>query len=804
MEEILIIDDSRQIADFLAETVLPYYGYRSRVVPTGWEGLAFLKQRQPDLILLDLQLPDTSGLDVLRQMGELGYDIPVILMTAHGTEQTAVEAFRLGAKNYLIKPFEAAEAGAAIERALRERRLQREKEVLTRTLQQRLQELTILSSVGKSVTSLLDLEELLERIVDAGVYLTHAEEGYLLLRDGDELYLRAAKNLGEERVQRFRVKMDDNVAGQVIRTVKPIRLDRSQHQDLKMRTGLLVQAMLQVPLIVGRHAIGVLAVDNRVQQRTFSENDQYLLSAIADYAAIAIENSRLFKSTRDSEQRYRELFDNANDMIFTLDPQLRIASINRQGVKLLGLALPELMQRTLISLCVPDDQAAIEHQLQRQLAKAAGDGGAFPLTLRRANGDDLHIEVSAQLMQRGDQVIGLHCIARDVTDRRRLELQLLQAEKLSAIGQLVAGVAHELNNPMTSIKGFAELLLRRKDLDDDARTDLNYINNQAERAARIVTNLLTFAREHQPQRVAVDVNKVIDDTLSLHSYHLRVDNIKVQRQFEPNLPNTVADPYQLQQVFLNLIGNAHQAMAEKGSGGFLTVKTERVDDEIRINIGDTGPGIPQHLVGRIFDPFFTTKPVGKGTGLGLSICYNILHDHGGNIWVDSVANEGTTFHLALPVVEGENPELLNDDDRETTVKPDQAYKILVVDDEEGVAQVIQRLVRDLGHQPMVVASGEAALQAVDQAQFDLILSDVKMPGMNGFQLYRALQQKSPDLAKHFIFITGDTMSPATLTAMRQIGTPMIAKPFSAKKLERTINEFMARETAVEREAEIQQ
>lgn len=792
MEEVLIIDDSRQIADFLAETVLPYYGYRSRVVPTGWEGLAFLKQRQPDLILLDLQLPDTSGLDVLRQISEQGYDIPVILMTAHGTEQTAVEAFRLGARNYLIKPFDAVEAGNAIERALRERRLQREKEVLTRTLQQRLQELTILSSVGKSVTSLLDLEELLERIVEAGVYLTHAEEGFLLLRDNEELYLRAAKNLGEEKVQRFRVRMEDNIAGQVIRTVKPIRIDRSQQSDLKVKTGFLVQALLQVPLIVGKQAIGVLGVDNRISQRGFTESDQYLLSAIADYAAIAIENSRLFKSTSDSETRYRELFDNANDMIFTLDTHLRITSINRQGIKLLGYTHAQLIGRSLLSLCLPDEQAAVEHQLQRQLVKAIGDGVPFPLMLNRSNGEDMHAEVSAQLIQRNDQTVGLHCIARDITERRRLELQLLQAEKLSAIGQLVAGVAHELNNPMTSIKGFTELLLRRTDLDEDARTDLNYINNQAERAARIVTNLLTFAREHQPQRVLVDVNKVVDDTLSLHTYHLRVDNIKVHRQLDANLPPTIADPYQLQQVFLNLIGNAHQAMAENG-GGVLTVQSERVDDEIQIRIGDTGPGIPQHLLGRIFDPFFTTKPVGKGTGLGLSICFNILQDHGGTIWVDSVPGQGCTFQLMLPVAVGDTELMTIDDATGVEIGPGRAYRILVVDDEDGVARVIQRLLSDLGHSIMVVASGEAALNAVAEQQFDLILSDVKMPGMNGFQLYRALQTRAPELARRFIFITGDTMSPATQTAMRQIGNPVIAKPFSSKKLERTINEFMSSE-----------
>ncbi len=796
MEEVLIIDDSRQIAEFLAETVLPHYGYRARVVQTGWEGLAFLKQRQPDLILLDLQLPDASGLDVLRQITEQGYDIPTILMTAHGSEQTAVEAFRLGARNYLIKPFDATEAGSAIERALRERRLQRDKEGLTNNLQQRLQELTILSSVGKSVTALLDLEELLERIVEAGVFLAHAEEGFLLLRDGDDLYLRAAKNLGEDRVKRFRVPLNDSIAGEVIRTLKPMRIDRNQAgHDLKVQTGFLVQALLQVPIVVGRQAIGVLGVANRQAQRGFNENDQYLLSAIADYAAIAIENSRLFRSTRESERRYRELFDNANDMIFTLDPQLKITSINRQGIKSLGYPQSELIGCSLLSLCIPDDQAAIEHQLQRQVTRAAGEGVPFPLLLRRSNGEEMHAEVSAQLMMRNDQIVGLHCIARDVTERRRLELQLLQAEKLSAIGQLVAGVAHELNNPMTSIKGFTELLLRRTDLDDEARSDLNYINAQAERAGRIVTNLLTFAREHQPQRTLVNLNKVIEDTLSLHTYHLRVDNIKVVRELDPNLPDTVADPYQLQQVFLNLIGNAHHAMAENG-GGTLTVRTTCESNEIRAEISDTGPGIPQHLLGRIFDPFFTTKPVGKGTGLGLSICFNILQDHGGSIWLDSKPNAGTIFYVMMPIATGETIAALSEDEAplKATIQPGH---VLVVDDEEGVGEVIQRLLTDLGHQVTVVQDGVAALKALKQQQYSLILSDIKMPGMNGFQLYREIEKHFPAMANRVVFVTGDTMSPTTELTLRQIGNPVLAKPFSARKLERTVNEVLANQPSVQ-------
>ena len=195
MEEILIIDDSQQICALLAEYVLPELGYSSAIANTGRQGLNRLRQRLPDLILLDLQLPDISGLDLLRLIAQEGYDVPVILMTAHGSEGIAVEAFRLGARNYLIKPFSETEAQAVIDQALRERRLKREKEQLTRNLQQRVKELTVLYSIGQSVSSLLDLEELLVRIVEAAVYITRAEEGFLLLRDtnANELYLRAAR-----------------------------------------------------------------------------------------------------------------------------------------------------------------------------------------------------------------------------------------------------------------------------------------------------------------------------------------------------------------------------------------------------------------------------------------------------------------------------------------------------------------------------------------------------------------------------------------------------------------------------------
>ena len=813
MEEILIIDDSKQICSLLADHVLPELGYTPTIAHTGRQGLNRLRQRTPDLILLDLQLPDISGLDLLRLIAQEGYDVPVILMTAHGSEAIAVEAFRLGARNYLIKPFSETEAQAAIDQALRERRLKREKEQLTRNLRQRVQELTVLYSIGKSVSSLLDLEELLVRIVEAGVYITRAEEGFLLLRDlhANELYLRAAKNLGEQRAQKMRMPIDDSLAGQVIRTGKPIRLDKAgAGAQLKVITGFLVRAILQVPLMVGNQVIGVLAVDNQQSERTFSDNDQYLLSALADYAAIAIENARLYEQVKQSEARYRDLFDNANDLIFTLDRQFNLRSINKVAPAITGYAQNDLIGRPLREVSFSDTWTYVERLFNDVLRGQTVP--PFELQIRRRDEEIAVLEVSARLIRDGDGAEAIHCIARDLTERRRLEEQLIKSEKLSAIGQLVAGVAHEVNNPLTSISGYTQLMLRDASLPSAIREDLQHINTQAERAARIVQNLLMFAREHKPQRMPVDINQVLQSTLTLRAYQLRVDNITVVTDFAPNLPQTVADPHQLQQVFLNLINNAHQAMIERGGKGTLTLRTSverrvgeggREETCIRVAVNDTGIGIPPRNLNRIFDPFFTTKPIGQGTGLGLSICFGIIQEHHGRIWAESEVGVGTTMYVELPLDHVyEPPGISSIDSEPASVEaeplPEESNggaAILVVDDEEAVSALLARLLTDLGHRPTTVASGEAALAAIARQSFDLILTDIKMPGMTGFELYQHIKEHNPHLAQRIIFITGDTISASTQARLAQTGSPYIAKPFSIERLEALVKACLAPQSA---------
>jgi len=804
MEEILIIDDSQQICAMLAEYVLPELGYSSAIANTGRQGLNRLRQKLPDLILLDLQLPDISGLDLLRLISQEGYDVPVILMTAHGSEGIAVEAFRLGARNYLIKPFSETEAQAVIDQALRERRLKREKEQLTHHLQQRVKELTVLYSIGQSVSSLLDLEELLVRIVEAAVYITRAEEGFLLLKDpnADELYLRAARNLGEQRAQRMRMPIEDTLAGQVVRTGKPIRLDKvSAGAALKIKTGFLVRAILQVPLTVGNTVIGVLAVDNQQSERTFSENDQYLLSALADYAAIAIDNARLYQEVKGSEERYRDLFANAYDLIFTLDRQLRILSINNVGSALTGYTEEQLRGRPLRELAAADAWDEAEPRFADLLIGHAIQ--PFELQLRRHDDERVLLEVSARLANDRGKARSIHCIARNLTERRRLEEQLIHSEKLSAIGQLVAGVAHELNNPLTSISGYTQLMLRDNDLRDDVRSDLKHINIQAERAARIVQNLLVFAREHKPERRMVNLNEEFRNTLSLRAYQLRVDNITVVNQIEPELPMTIADPFQIQQVMLNLINNAQQAMTERGGPGVLTLRTfvttlPAVDNGtttppmVVLSVGDNGVGIPARDLKRIFDPFFTTKPVGQGTGLGLSICFGIVQEHGGRIWAESEQDVGTTVYVALPLMhdhEALDGETVADGGAEEAGAR-MSSRVLVVDDEEPVANLLARLLRELGHQPTVVNGGAEALALIAREQFDLILSDVKMPGMSGFELHQTIKQTNPELAARLVFVTGDMLSAATQARIAQSGNPYIAKPFAIERLETLVRTLL--------------
>jgi two-component system NtrC family sensor kinase len=301
-ETILVVDDSHQVADFLVGELLPALGYdKTLVAHDGKKAMEVIRTHQPDLMLLDFQLSDTTGLEVLRRSTSEGHNVPAILITAEGSEQIAVDAFRLGVQDYLIKPVDADSLSGAIARALAETRLRRETERLTAQLKQQVTWLTALSRVGQAVTSTLELNGVLRRIVEAGVYLTQAEEGFLaLLEDqSDQLYLRAVKNIDQEECKTLRSQASDSLVREVVSTQSPLRMTCAPNgQPLKVTTGLLVHSLLYVPILLKDRMLGVLAVDNRISGRVFTDTDETLLTSLADYAAVAIENAGLYEQAQ--------------------------------------------------------------------------------------------------------------------------------------------------------------------------------------------------------------------------------------------------------------------------------------------------------------------------------------------------------------------------------------------------------------------------------------------------------------------------------------------------------------------------
>jgi len=368
--------------------------------------------------------------------------------------------------------------------------------------------------------------------------------------------------------------------------------------------------------------------------------------------------------------------------------------------------------------------------------------------------------------------------------------QLVQAEKMSAVGLLVSGVAHELNNPLAGVVGYSQLLLKA-DTDDRVRRGLEKIAREAERCKKIVQNLQTFARKHAPQKDYVGINGILESTLELRSYQLKVDNIEVVLDLEPDLPKTMADFHQLQQVFLNIIINAHQAITSRGRGGHLTLRTRRRGDDIVVDLQDDGPGIPPDVVGRVFDPFFTTKEVGQGTGLGLSICYGIVQEHHGAISARNAPEGGAVFTVELPIIEPQGKERTEDAPAETPVAAaSPGRNILVVDDELAIIDILYQVLRAEGHRVDTALNGTVALKKIQKERYDLIISDLKMPGMGGKELFEKIREIDLDLARRVIFSTGDVVSLDTREFLQKSGNNFLQKPFEIETIRKVVQSVL--------------
>ena len=394
-------------------------------------------------------------------------------------------------------------------------------------------------------------------------------------------------------------------------------------------------------------------------------------------------------------------------------------------------------------------------------------------------------------VSRGDQRLALVIFA-DITETKRAEEEIArqrealhQADKISALGSLLAGVAHELNNPLSIVVG-RSVMLEDADLDPKVGAAVASIRTAAERCAKIVKTFLAMARKQAPTRVPVRIDAVVAAALDLLGYGLESAGIRVTTAVPADLPQTMADPDQLTQVLTNLVTNAQQAMVGWSGKRELAISAEhdRRHGQIRIIVSDSGPGIPDQVRGRIFDPFFTTKPAGGGTGIGLAVCRGIVEAHEGTITVGVAPGGGASFVVTLPVVGTLGATARIEAPAAAHAGP--SGRLLIVDDEEGIRHMLAEILAADGHVVEEAANGLQALERLGEARFDLVISDLIMPQLDGPGLYEELCRRDPTMADHLLFITGDTLSASARFFLQRVQRPAIEKPFVPEEVRRAV------------------
>ena len=545
-------------------------------------------------------------------------------------------------------------------------------------------------------------------------------------------------------------------------------------------------------------------------QRRGEVAERYLLE-------IKNKNTRLTELNEEVtviKDRLRLIYDGIPDYIFLYDTNYDLIEANKAFLDDYGLKAEDVIgTKCYKTVCkqeqFPDDcliKKARESKRPESVDRVGLDGRLF------------QTKIFPQLDSKGE-VVRFVEHRRDVTEETRLKEQLIRTDKLSSLGELVSGVAHELNNPLTGIIGFSELLLTDVE-DEKTQKKLETIYNEAMRCKRIIRNLLTFARSHKPEKDFHDMNQLISDVMELRSYQLKTDNIEIVMALAEGLPALMIDPHQIEQVLLNLINNAQQAMTATssslndeddaeddedddsgytGPAGTLTIATRGGGDSVSVLVTDTGGGIPDDVSRKIFDPFFTTKDVGKGTGLGLSISYGIVNEHGGNISFEKAPGGGTTFVMELPLQQeavGEMQGALKKGrikDRVSSLQvgdDNDGQRALVLDDEETVREVLKNHLARLGVSTDATSSGEAALKMLKEKNYNLIISDIKMPGMDGKRFHAEVVSESPELAERIVFITGDTTSSDISNFADEVGCRFLQKPFTFAGLKDAVEEFL--------------
>ena len=572
---------------------------------------AALEQQTWDIILADYAMPRFSMPAALAMVKEKELDLPFIIVSGAIGEEAAVVAMRAGAHDYVMKS-NLARLAPAVERELREAEVRRERKRAEEALRESEEHYSAL--VGNLTDAVFTFK---------GGVITWCNDRV------EEIYGYPKEELlGKNASFFYPSDISPSEFTRAIATaIKKHGLFRGASK-FQRRDGSFVDIEYSLSQIPGKDPLEIIAVARDVTERKRAE-----------------------EAVRRSEEHLRVLLENALDVIVVLNSDTTIRFKTPSFERMFGEARHG---KNPFEAVHPDDIPKAADAFQ-QLMQNPGATVHMEIRGQHRDGSWRTFEVLGRNLLDNPAVAGIVANFRDITERKRMEQQLQLAGRLAAVGELAAGIAHELNNPLTAVQAFAQFLTDRDNLDETVKSDVETIYREAQRATRITASLLRFARRHKPDKRLISINEVIEKALELHAYRLKLSNIEVLVELAPDLPMTMADSDQIHQAFVNIISNAEQAMTEAHSKGKLSVKTQRVGEMVQAAFTDDGPGIPEDDLKSIFDPFFTTKGVGKGTGLGLSICYGIVEEHGGHMYARSKPGKGATFVVEIPIVSEGQP-----------------------------------------------------------------------------------------------------------------------------------------------------
>ena len=758
--KVLVVDDEMGPRESLRMILKPRYEIAT--AESGEAALKTLSTFHPDLIFMDIKMPQMDGIELLRRIKGADPSIEVVMITAYASLETVKNALTHGAFEYLIKPFSRQDLEETARRALARRQTElgtrnqlatlvdemRTLAAKTRGLEEearhehveqslRVTQLSILREISRSLLGQLDFRQLTTAITAQLKDALGYEEAVVSL--GSE---PPAGRLGETRV------------------VCPIREDGN--------------------------TLGHLTVGNRPGTRPIDPRERELLEMLSDYLAVGIRNSRLYGEVAETKRYLEQLILSAGDAIISVDGEGHVRGWNPAAERIFGLDAAQAVGQPLAGLVPAEPYRAARAALSRQ-----NPVRAFDVTTKRADGRALNLAVTLSYLPARDEggAEGMLAIVRDMTTQREIEAQMHQSERLTALGQMAGGIAHDFNNLLQAILGYAQLMARSPGNADVVRRGLDVIEKAANGGAETVRRIQKFARLRPDEPfVTMDLNQVVRDSLAITRPRWEEKKVKggVPLKLELELgpvPVVMGRPAELNEVITNLVLNAIDAMPK---GGTLRIRTRLGDHRHAvITVADTGMGMSEEVRKKVFDPFFTTKGE-EGTGLGLSVSHSIIERHGGDLRVDSRPGEGTTFTITLPIGMGPSDETTQGGDPGVERKG----RILLVDNDPQVLSILGEMLKDAGHHVLPVPSGPEALRVFVASGFDLVITNVGMPEMSGWDVAEQLRARDPDVP--VIFITGWGLQEEDQARCRRLGiSALLFKPVPPPDLHRKVQVALA-------------